>query len=37
MVNTPHVSSSGSTLSAQKKRQDEKNLRALRPFLSNNL
>ncbi|EYB93080.1 hypothetical protein Y032_0186g1067 [Ancylostoma ceylanicum] len=30
MVNTPHVSSSGSTLSAQKKRQDEKNLRALR-------
>ncbi|EPB70795.1 putative GTP-ase activating protein, partial [Ancylostoma ceylanicum] len=34
MVNTPHVSSSGSTLSAQKKRQDEKNLRALRRGLN---
>ncbi|KHJ96654.1 putative GTP-ase activating protein [Oesophagostomum dentatum] len=34
MVNTPHVSSSGSTLSAQKKRQDEKNLRTLRELSS---
>ncbi|VDK57047.1 unnamed protein product [Cylicostephanus goldi] len=33
MVNAPHASS-GSTLSAQKKRQDEKNLRALRRGLN---
>ncbi|CAJ0610027.1 unnamed protein product [Cylicocyclus nassatus] len=33
MVNAPHASS-GSTLSAQKKRQDEKNLRALRELAS---